>query len=263
MQRRSPADLAILSQMLQAVVFDLDGVLLDSEQRWDEARRTVVEATGGRWREGATAAMQGMSSQEWSEYLHDELAVPLGPHEIVGRVVAVLLDAYKQALPAAEGAAAALERIGRRWPLALASSANRQVIEEVLLLSGWSTRFRVTVSADEVARGKPAPDVYLEAARRLIEPADSCAAIEDSANGIRSALAARLAVVALPNRDYPPPAQLLGRADKVVENLDGVTVELLEELGSDRDSRREHRLDEEEAESFPASDPHSDWAGPP
>jgi HAD superfamily hydrolase (TIGR01509 family) len=249
--------------MLQAVVFDLDGVLIDSEQRWDAERRAVVESTGGRWRDGATAAMQGMSSKEWSRYLHDELSVPLDADQIDELVVRRVLDAYKRALPVVAGAEKALERIGERWPLALASSANRQVIDEVLALAGWTAKFRVTVSADEVARGKPSPDIYLEAARRLVEPADSCAAIEDSANGIRSALAARFVVVAVPNRDYPPPAPLLGRADKVVENLEDVTVELLDEIGGDRDARRELRLDEVEAESFPASDSHSDWAGPP
>jgi len=248
--------------VIEAVVFDLDGVLLDSEQLWDEARRHVVTRQGGRWRPEATAALQGMSAPEWSRYLRDELSVPLDPPTIDRLVVDDLLDRYRRDLPLVPGAREAVGRLGQRWPLALASSSNRTVIEEVLAVAGLTASFAVVVSSEEVQRGKPAPDVYLETARRLGRPPRSCAAVEDSANGIRAAIAAGMPVVAVPNPHYPPPAEVMEAAAAVVGDLDGLTVALFEQLAAG-DDRLDRRLDEEEVESFPASDPHSDWAGPP
>jgi len=215
------------------VVFDLDGVLLDSERRWDQARREVAIGHGGHWRADATAAMLGMSSVEWSEYMRAVLGVDLAPDQIVDLVVAGLLEQYRRKLPLIPGAVAAVQRIGRRWPLALASSAGRPVIDSVLATAGLQHDFQVTVSAEEVPRGKPAPDVYLEAAFRLGQPPRACAAVEDSANGIRSAVAAGLRVVAVPNQDYPPPASVLAEAQVVIRSLAELTGELVEQLDED------------------------------
>jgi len=215
------------------VVFDLDGVLLDSERLWDQARREVAIGHGAHWRADATAAMLGMSSVEWSQYMRDTLGVDLAPDRIVELVVAGLLEQYRRRLPLIPGAVAAVQRIGRRWPLALASSAGRPVIDAVLAIAGLQHEFQATVSSEEVPRGKPAPDVYLEAARRLGQPPRACAAVEDSANGIRSALAAGLHVVAVPNPDYPPPAGVLAEAQIVLRSLAELTGELVEQLDED------------------------------
>ena len=221
------------------MVFDLDGVLLESERLWDQARREVAIGHNGHWRAGATAAMLGMSSVEWSEYLRDILGVDLAPDRIVDLVVANLLGQYRRGLPLIPGAVAAVRRIGRRWPLALASSAGRPVIDTVLAIAGLRREFQVTVSSEEVPRGKPAPDVYLEAARRLGQPPRACAAVEDSANGIRSALAAGLRVVAVPNPDYPPPASVLAEAQVVIRGLAELTGELVEQLDEDGQTQDE------------------------
>jgi len=262
-----------LLDVIRAVVFDLDGVLLDSEQLWDAARRTVAADHSGRWHDGATAAMQGMSSVEWSRYLRDELGVRLEPERIVELVVEYVLEQYRLGLPWLPGARDAVLRMAGCWPVALASSANRVVIDAVLAIADLDGVFRTTVSSEEVARGKPEPDVYLQAARRLDETPATCAAVEDSTNGIRSALAAGMQVVAVPSSDHPPPTDVLGRVQLVVTALAELTVEAVARLGdapADRedarmrlDDRLDDRLDEEELESFPASDPHSDWAGPP
>jgi HAD superfamily hydrolase (TIGR01509 family) len=212
---------------LEAVVFDLDGVLVDSETVWDAARRAVVEETGGRWKEGATRAMMGMSSREWSRYLHDELGVPLAPPAISDRVVDHMIDAYRADLPLLPGAASAVQRLAARWPLAVASSANRPVIDAALAGAGLSDCFAVTVSGDEVPRGKPAPDVYLKAAAQLdVEPSNA-AAVEDSSNGLRSAAAAGMLVVAVPNREFPPDPDALALAALVLDSLDALTVSTL------------------------------------
>ncbi len=219
---------------LEAVFFDLDGVLIDSEQAWDAARRAVVEDSGSHWEADATRAMMGMSAPEWSRYLHDELGLPLDPAEINRRVVARLLAGYEQELPLLPGAVAAVKRLAARWPLGLASSANREVIEAVLAASGLADSFAAVVSGEEVARGKPAPDIYLAAARKLdVSPAGS-AAVEDSTNGLRAAAAAGMLVVAFPNRAFPPSAAALALAAVTLDSLAELTPELLERLaGSD------------------------------
>jgi HAD superfamily hydrolase (TIGR01509 family) len=212
----------------QAVLFDQDGVLIDSEGAWDEARRAVVAENGGRWRDEATRAMMGMSAPEWSRYLRDELGVALDPPEISERVVARLLAGYERSLPLLPGAVDAVKRIAARWPVGLASSANREVIDAVLAASGLAGTFRATVSGEEVSRGKPAPDIYLEAARRLGVDPQRCAAVEDSTNGLRSAAAAGMRVVALPNREFPPDDDALALASLVLGSLDELTPAALE-----------------------------------
>jgi HAD superfamily hydrolase (TIGR01509 family) len=210
-----------------AVVFDLDGVLIDSETTWDDARRQVVEQRGGTWRPGATPAMMGMSAPEWSRYLHDELGVPDAPDAISGAVVALVLDAYRQRLPLLPGAVDTVQTLAKRWPLGLASSSNRVVIEVVLECSGLRDCFRAVVSSDEVPRGKPAPDVYLAAVDALGVDARTTVAVEDSANGIRAAVAAGTRVVAVPNRTFPPPAEVVALADLVVTSLRELTPDLV------------------------------------
>jgi HAD superfamily hydrolase (TIGR01509 family) len=249
--------------VVEAVVFDLDGVLVDSEQLWDTARREVAAEHGGRWKPAATAAMQGMSSPEWASYMRSELGVKLSEREVTEEVVAKLLGRYRDRLPLLPGAAEAVRRLAQRWPLAIASSANRPVIDEVLRLSGLAGFFAATVSSEEVAHGKPAPDVYLEAARRLGQPPSHCAAVEDSGNGILAALAAGLVVVAVPNRWSPPPKAVLERAPLVIGSLDELDTSTVERAERARAHAIEQRLDEQEIQSFPASDPHSDWPGPP
>ena len=209
--------------MIEAVVFDLDGVLLDSEQVWDEVREQLVKERGGRWHDQAQTEMMGMSSVEWSRYMHDELGVLDPQEEISAEVVQRLEDVYRQRLPLIDGAREAVERLAARWPLGLASSSNRELIDLVLDLSGLARFFRVTVSSEEVRRGKPAPDVYLEAARGLGVPPERCAAVEDSRNGIRSAKAAGMRVIAIPNPHFPPDNESIELADVTLSSLAELT----------------------------------------
>jgi HAD superfamily hydrolase (TIGR01509 family) len=217
--------------MVQAVVFDLDGVLIDSERVWNAVREQVVREQGGTWRAEATTAMMGMSSPEWSAYMHDSLGVQMQPDAIADEVVRRMEDRYRAAPPLIDGAREAVLAMAQRWPLGVASSANARLIELVLELAGLRGRFAAVVSSEEVARGKPAPDVYLEAARRLGFEPSCCAAVEDSANGLRAARAVHMLVVAIPNRDYPPDEQELALADVVIGSLSELRPELLR--GSD------------------------------
>ena len=181
--------------MIEAVIFDLDGVLLDSEQVWDEAREQLAKERGGRWHENAQRDMMGMSSVEWSRYMHDVIGLPEPPEEISREVVERMAKLYREHLPVLPGAREAVERLAARWPLGLASSSNRELIDLALELLGVKHRFKATVSSEEVTRGKPAPDVYLEAARRLGVDPTHAAAIEDSENGIRAAKASGMRVI--------------------------------------------------------------------
>jgi HAD superfamily hydrolase (TIGR01509 family) len=205
--------------VIDAVVFDMDGVIVDSEQVWDDVREQYTREAGGTYTESATRDMMGMSSLEWSRYMHDALGVPGTPVEINAEVVRRMLERYGEAPPLIPGAVEAVRECAERWPLAVASSSNPELIEVVLERAGIAGLFRAVVSSQEVARGKPAPDVYLEAARRLaVEPA-RCAAVEDSHNGIRSAKAAGMRVVAVPNTHFPPDEASLAFADAVVQSV--------------------------------------------
>jgi HAD superfamily hydrolase (TIGR01509 family) len=213
---------------MDAVVFDLDGVIVDTEHVWDEVRERLTRDWGGAYRPEAQRAMMGMSSTEWSRYMHEELGLAQAPEEINAEVVRRMLARYRTELPLVPGAVAAVERLhGAGLRLAVASSSNRPLIDGVLAGAGIAGLFAVTVSSEEVPRGKPAPDVYLETARRLELPSARCVAVEDSANGLRSAHAAGMRLVALPNRTYPPPEDALALADAVLDTLDELTPALV------------------------------------
>ena len=208
---------------VEAVVFDLDGVLVESEHMWDEVREELARECVGRWHQQAQTEMMGMSSTEWSRYMHDVIGLSESPAEISTKVVRLMQARYAEHLPLIDGAVETVRRLARSFRLALASSSNRPLIDTVLEAAGMAESFEATVSSEEVERGKPAPDVFLEAARRLELSPEQCAAIEDSANGIRAAHAAGMRVIAIPNRRYPPEADALVQADAVVESIRALT----------------------------------------
>jgi HAD superfamily hydrolase (TIGR01509 family) len=223
--------------LTEVVVFDLDGVIVDSEHVWDATREALARERGGRWHEEAQQDMMGMSSAEWSRYMHDVVGLADPPEEISAEVIRRMEATYREELPLIDGAAEAVARLAERWPLAVASSSNRPIIDLVLGLSGLDRFFRATVSSEEVPRGKPAPDVYLEAARRLSADPERGAAVEDSRSGILSARAAGMNVVAIPNMRFPPGEEALAAADVVISSIAKLTPEVVELRGpSDADT---------------------------
>jgi HAD superfamily hydrolase (TIGR01509 family) len=216
--------------VIGALVFDLDGVILQTEEVWDEVRGRYVIERGGRYDEEAQRAMMGMSAPEWSRYLADGLGVPGTPEEISADVVRLMEARYREELPLIPGAKDAVDRLAARWPLGLASSSNRPLIDAALALSGLDRFFTATVSSEEVARGKPAPDVYLEAARRLEVAPEDCVAVEDSHSGIRSAESAGMRVIAIPNPSFPPDRDALELADLVLDSIAALDVDAVESL---------------------------------
>jgi HAD superfamily hydrolase (TIGR01509 family) len=231
-----PAD-AMTDDSVAAVVFDLDGVLIDSEELWDQARKRLAAEAGLPWPADATRAMQGMSTPEWSQYLVDTVGVPGSASDVALATIDRMADEYARTLPLLPGAVEAVQRMGARWPLGLASSSPRRLIDSVLEAAGLTAYFKVTVSTEEIAAGKPSPLVYQTVTVRLGVPPDRTVAIEDSSNGLRSAAAAGLIVIALPNRAFPPAADALALAAVRIEQLDDLTPEIVEAAASARSRR--------------------------
>jgi len=216
--------------VIAAVVFDLDGVLIDSEETWSRVRGAVVARHGGQWTEADQRNVMGDNSRQWSAYIKRTWNVALSEKEIFREVLATMIAAYERELTVLPGAREAVAELGARYPLAVASSSPSEIIGVALRVAGFEGAFRVTVSSDEVSHGKPDPDVYLLAAQRLGAPARECAAIEDSTNGIRAAVAAGMATMAIPNRAFPPPDDVLAQAHVVLSSLHELTPQLVKSL---------------------------------
>jgi len=217
--------------VIEAVVFDLDGVLIDSEPVWEQVRRGLVAERGGHWAADAQRRLMGMSTPEWARYLSEDLGVGLPPGDVAALVTGRMAARYREHIPLLPGAADAVRRLAARWPLGLASSAPAVLIETVLQAAGLSPDFQVTMSTEQVPQGKPAPDIYQAVAGRLGVAAASCAAVEDSSNGLRSAAAAGLRVIAVPRPQYPPDPDALAQAGLVLPRLDGLTPDAVSALG--------------------------------
>ena len=210
-----------------AVVFDMDGVLIDSEPVWERVRRDYIAEKGGRWLPDTQKRLMGMSTGVWSRYLAGELGVGEAPEQVADEVIERMAAHYDREVPLLPGAVAAVQRMSRNWPLGLASSSPRALIDTVLGRTGLIEFFEVTFSTEEVDRGKPAPDVYVAAAGFLRRKTTECAAVEDSSNGLRAAHAAGMRVIAAPRPEYPldPDARALAAA--VVDGLDDLTPALV------------------------------------
>jgi HAD superfamily hydrolase (TIGR01509 family) len=216
--------------MIKAVVFDLDGVLVDSEPVWEQVRRGLVTERGGHWTPDAQRAIMGMSTPEWAAYLSQDLGVGLPPDQVATLVIDRMAARYAEHVPLMDGAVDAVHRIGARWPLGVASSSPPRLIEAVLRSAGLRSYFSAVMSTEQVAHGKPAPDIYIAVAAELGFPPGGCAAVEDSANGLRSAAAAGLHVIAVPQPRYPPDPGALAQASLVLPSLAGLTVDAVSSL---------------------------------
>jgi len=216
--------------MIEAVVFDLDGVLVDSEPVWEQVRRQIVAEHGGRWVPGAQQRLMGMSTGEWARYLSEDLGVSLPPETVADLVITRMQARYRDRVPLMPGAAGAVRRLAGSWPLGLASSSPPALIDAFLDGAGLRECFAVAMSAEQVPRGKPAPDIYLAVTDRLGRAPRRCAAVEDSANGLRSAAAAGLRVIAVPNPRYPPGPDALGLASLVLDGLAELTPDTVSRL---------------------------------
>ncbi|WP_433128647.1 HAD family hydrolase [Micromonospora sp. CA-240977] len=217
--------------MADAVVFDLDGVIVDSEPVWEEVRRAYVATHGGTWQPDTQRRLMGMSTGEWAHYLSGELGVDRTAEQVAAEVVEEMTRRYRDHVPLIAGADEVVRRLAARWPLGLASSSPTRLIEAALAATGLTDAFGATLSTEQTERGKPAPDVYLNVAQRLgFDPA-RCVAVEDSSNGVRSAFAAGMRVVAVPHGSYPLDPDAARLAAVTLAAIGELTPELVAGLG--------------------------------
>jgi HAD superfamily hydrolase (TIGR01509 family) len=216
--------------MIEAVIFDLDGVLIDSEPVWERVRRGLVAERGGHWAPDAQRMLMGMSTPEWARYLSEDLGVGLPPDGVAALVVDRMAASYREHIPLLPGAVEAVRRLAARWPLGVASSAPAVLIETVLNAASLRAFFSVTMSTEQVAHGKPAPDIYLAVVGQLGCSPPDCAAVEDSSNGLRSAGAAGLRVIAIPRPQYPPDPDALAATSLVLPSLAELTPDAVSAL---------------------------------
>jgi HAD superfamily hydrolase (TIGR01509 family) len=203
-----------------AVIFDLDGVIVDSEIWWDEVRQAFARERGRAWGEEDRVAVMGANSRQWSRIMRGRLGLDDSADRIERTIVEGVVERYRaEGPPIIPGAAETVRRIAERWPVAVASSAHREVIDAALDAVGLTDQLRVVVSSDEVPHGKPEPDVYLETARRLGVPPERCLVVEDSYNGVRAGKAAGMTVVLVPNVSVPPAPGTADLADLVLDRL--------------------------------------------
>jgi HAD superfamily hydrolase (TIGR01509 family) len=216
--------------MIEAVVFDMDGLLVDSEPLWQRARLEAFEAGRLHWSEADQERIMGSSTQRWSIYLAEKLEHAYTPGEIVDRVVAQMEQYYRDDVPLLPGAREVIARLRGRYPLGLATGSSYRLIWAALAGAGWRGVFDEVLSSDDVANGKPAPDIYLEIARRLGVPVEKTAVVEDSGNGILAGLAAGAKVIAVPHAYHRPEDDVLGQSALVLNSLLDFTPEMLRDL---------------------------------
>lgn len=212
---------------IQAVIFDLDGLLVDSEVVWNRVRTDIAAERGVVWTRDDHRAVMGVSTAEWVAYMTTRLNLALTPAEVQALVATQMVAAYHLAIPFKPGAAEIVRRAAASYPVGLASGSFRELIDIVVAAPEFAGQFGVVVSADEVARGKPHPDVYLEAARELGVAPEHCVCLEDSGHGIDAGKAAGMRVIAVPDPRFMPTAETLARADVVTDSLTQVTPQML------------------------------------
>lgn len=211
--------------MIKAVIFDMDGLLVDSEPVWDRARKSMADGAAKPWTADDHKALMGVSTAEWADYMIEHLELDMTREEVVDEVVERMIALYREGVPYLPGAIDAVELAGAHYRTALASGSHPALIEAVMADDAMRGKFEIIVSGDEVARGKPAPDVYLETARRLgVEP-EECVCLEDSGNGIRAGANAGMRVIAVPDARFHPAGDAAAVADVVLGSLTELTPE--------------------------------------
>lgn len=213
---------------IQAVIFDMDGVLIDSEVIWEEERIEYARVRNKQWDSSHQMAIMGSTSQEWAAGMKRIMALEESVEAIIAEMLRRMTTRYEQHLPVIPGAVEAVQRMASRYKIGLASGSARPIIENVLKLTGLDQLFSVVVSGDEMQHGKPAPDIYFEAARQLGVAPEHCAGIEDSGNGIRALKAAGIRAIAIPQPQFMPKAEVLALADVRLEKIDQLTFEVVE-----------------------------------
>lgn len=205
--------------MLEAIIFDNDGLLVDSEPVWDEARRTMAAEAGKGWTSDDHKAVMGVSTDEWTTYMIERLGLQMPAEAVVDQVIQRMVALYEAGIPFLPGAVEAVTLAAQHYPTAVASGSHPDLLAVVMQHPDLQGKFQAVVSADEIGAGKPAPDVYLAAAARLGVDPTRCLCLEDSGNGILSGKRAGMQVIAVPDPRFPPRDEHLAQADYILNSL--------------------------------------------
>ncbi len=205
--------------MIEAIIFDMDGLLVDSEPYWDNARSIMAAESGVKWNEDDHKAVMGVSTPEWVNYMIERLGLKLPPKSVEERIIGTMAGLYNQRIPFLPGAVEVVSSAAKHFTTALASGSPRSLIDTVTNSPALKGKFDLILSGDQFARGKPAPDIYLGAAEQLNLKPSQCACIEDSGSGILAGHSAGMKVIAVPDARFPPAAEHLARASIVLNSL--------------------------------------------
>lgn len=216
--------------MIEAIIFDMDGLLIDSEPCWDEARRIMAATAGVAWNKDDHKAVMGVSTNEWVEYMIKRLALDMPAAEVEETIIATMRDLYNERIPFLPGAEQAVTLAAKSYPLGLASGSPQRLIDTVTGSPSLRDKFRVILSGDQFLHGKPAPDIYLAAARALGVKPEHCVCLEDSGNGILAGANAGMKVIAVPDKRFMPSKEKLKRADVILGSLTEFSHETLASL---------------------------------
>ena len=215
---------------VKALIFDMDGVIVDSEPVWNQSRVEMAAAHGKQWNEADQRAVMGSSTLAWAKVMRERLDLPMSDEAVIDEVRRRMIAHYDQRLPVLPGAVEAVRLAASAYPVALGSGSMSALITYVMHATGLDQILKVVVRGDDIPRGKPEPDIYLEAARQLgVAPAD-CAGVEDSGHGVMALRAAGMKVIVV-SSPWPLPESVLALTDLRLQSLADFSLELVKTLG--------------------------------
>lgn len=222
---------------VEAIIFDMDGLLVDSEPIWDQARVNIALRVGKTWNHQDHVNLMGVSTDYWVQYMIDRLGLTTTKEEVQKEVVQQMITIYKKEIPFHPFAVNAVRWAAKRYPTALASGSPPQLIKIVTQSPRLKGCFNVVLSSDEVRVGKPDPAIYLETARRLGVAPENCLCIEDSAFGVLSGRRANMFVINIPDPKFPLSPEQVKHADLVLESLGDLNEQAISRLVLNASSR--------------------------
>ena len=215
---------------IEAVIFDMDGVLVDSEVYWDKSRVEFARDRGKTWTDDYQRLAMGRSTVGWATVMREKLQLDESIDDIIAEMKGRVIARYERRMPTRPDAIESVHRMKQHFRVGLASGSPTEIIKSVLRITGLDQVFEVMIYGDDIPRGKPAPDIYLEAMAQLGVLPHVTVGIEDSANGLRSLKAAGMAAVAAPSPDFPLPPEILELADARIDTLEAFDLSLIRRI---------------------------------